>query len=212
MARYDHSFGRLENLLNVAAGLSIFGIMVLGVLQIAARGISGALHQIWPSIQPFAIHGYIDWIEFIAVLYAVLGVAYCQRVGGHIRMDVVIGLLRGRALWIAEAFAVLLALAITLVLVEATFENFWRAFTKGDSSMDIRLPQWPSKLIVPLALATLALRLALQLWGYARLVADPSRAPLAVPVILTTEEIAQAEIEEALGREAAAGGPAPRKG
>ena len=38
--------------------------------------------------------------------------------------------------------------------------------------MDIKLPLWPAKLVVPLMLTVLLARLALQLWGNLRLVAD----------------------------------------
>ena len=71
----------------------------------------------------------------------------------------------------------------------------------GDSTIDIRLPTWPSKLIIPVALSLLLLRLLMQVYGYARLVADPSREPVAVPVIEKVEEVAQHEIEEAFGED-----------
>ena len=41
-----------------------------------------------------------------------MGLAFTQRDGGHIRMDIVIGKLRGRALWFAE----LLTSVATLVI------------------------------------------------------------------------------------------------
>jgi len=200
LVKADYWYGLFEEALNLIAALSIFGIMVLGVVQIASRGISGTLHDFWPAIQPIAIEGYIDWMEYVAVLYAVLGIAYCQRLGGHIRMEIVLAQFRGRALWTFELIATLIALAITVALVDATWDNFMRAFEKGDSSMDIRLAQWPSKLIVPLALATLAVRLVLQVWGYARLVLEPARRPLAIPMVLSTAEVAQQEIAEVLGK------------
>lgn len=196
LERAGYAWGRLENALNLIAGLSIFGIMIVGVVQIVTRSVSSGLHDIWPAIQPFAISGYIDWIEFIAVLYALLGIAYCQRLGGHIRMEIALASIKGRARWALECFGVALTLGITLLLTEATFENFLRAYLNGDSSMDIRLPLWPSKLVVPLALAVLAVRLALQLWGYLRLLIHPHERPIGVPLVLTPDEAAQQEIEE----------------
>ena len=71
--------------------------------------------------------------------------------------------------------------------------------------MDIRLPVWPSKLMVPVALSVLWLRLVIQTFDYARLVAYPDATPIAVPVLETAEEQAKAEIEEALGREGRTG-------
>jgi TRAP-type mannitol/chloroaromatic compound transport system permease small subunit len=46
------------------------------------------------------------------------------------------------------------------------------ALFSRDSSIDIGLPLWPAKLVVPLAFTLLWLRLVLQLWGYGRAFRD----------------------------------------
>lgn len=66
---------------------------------------------------------------------------------------------------------------------------------------DIKLPIWPTKLLVPIVLAVLWVRLVLQALDYGRLIGHPDAAPIAVPVIETIEVQAKNEIEEALGRE-----------
>ena len=200
LARLDWRWSKLEDALNLVAAVAIFGVMLFGVAQILSRTLSGGLHKLLPAVPPIAIYGYIDYIQFIAVLYAILGIAYCQRLGGHIRMEIVLATMRGRLLWCLEALAVLLAVTVTVLLIAGTWDNFYNAWDKGDSSMDIRLPQWPSKLVVPLMLLVLLARLLLQLWGYARLVRDPSRAPLAIPLIETAREHARREIEQAIGK------------
>lgn len=200
LARADWRFAQLEDGLNLVAAIAIFGVMAFGVAQIASRGVSSWLHALVPAIPQIAIHGYIDYIEFIAVLYAVLGIAYCQRLGGHIRMEIVVANFRGRALWAMEALAALVAVAVTVLLIVGTWDNFLNAWSKGDSSMDIKLQLWPSKLMVPLMLGVLLLRLLLQLWAYLRLAADPSRLAIAVPVPETPEQAARREIEEAIGK------------
>lgn len=196
----DRRLGRLEDALNLLGAAAIFGVMVFGVAQIASRSISGWLHELVPAIPPFAIYGYIDYIEFIAVLYAFLGIAYCQRQGGHIRMEILVASLRGRALWLLETAAALIAVGVTLLLILGTWDNFHNAWDKGDSSMDIKLQLWPSKLVVPLLLAVLLARLLLQLWGYLRMLRDPQAAPLAVPLPETVHRIAQREAEEAMAK------------
>lgn len=200
LARADWRLARLENGLNLVAAAAIFGVMAFGVAQIASRSVSSWLHALVPAIPQIAIHGYIDYIEFIAVFYAVLGIAYCQRLGGHIRMEIVVAHFRGRALWAMEALAVLIAAAVTVLLIIGTWDNFLNAWSKGDSSMDIKLQLWPSKLMVPLMLGLLLARLLLQLWAYLRLAADPARPPVAVPVPETPEQAARREIEEAIGK------------
>jgi len=164
--------------------------MFVGVFQIVGRTVFNT-----------AIYGYIDYMEQASALFAFLGISYAQRVGAHIRMDL---LLRGfsmRFMWTMELFAVLVALVIITVLVDTTWENFMRAWQLGDSTIDIKLPIWPTKLLVPVVLAVLWVRLVLQVLDYMRLVRHPDAVPIAVPVIETIEVQAKNEIEEALGRE-----------
>jgi C4-dicarboxylate transporter DctQ subunit len=184
----------LEDLLNLCAAAAIFFLMFVGVFQIVSRTVFGT-----------AIHGYIDYIEQASPIFALLGIAYCQRLGAHVRMDLILRGLPKRLLWAMEGLAVVLALLVVTVLIDSTFANFQRAWQRGDSSMDIRLPVWPSKLMVPVALSVLWLRLVIQTCDYARLVVYPDAAPIAVPVLETTEQQAKAEIDEALGREGRTG-------
>ncbi len=151
------------------------------------------------TIFDWAIHGYIDWIEQASALFAFLGIAYAQRLGGHIRMDITLGWPTWVRWWV-ELLGVVLALGIVTILIDASFANFLRAWRIGDSTMDIRLPVWPAKLMVPIALSILWCRLVLQVVGYARMVGDNTRVPVAVPRLETIDDQVRGEIEEALGR------------
>jgi TRAP-type C4-dicarboxylate transport system permease small subunit len=110
-------------------------------------------------------------------------------------MDIVISHLHRRALWISELLSVVLMLFVTLVLVYGSYLHFWRAYDIGDSSLDINLPTWPAKLVVPFALTVLALRLLLQLWGYVRAIRQNSEQPVAVPLIESAADVAAKEAE-----------------
>jgi len=183
-------WSRLEDGMNLIAAAAIFFLMFVGVFQIIGRTAFNT-----------AIYGYIDYMEQASALFAFLGISYAQRVGAHIRMDL---LLRGfslRFLWSMELFAVLVAMLAITTLIDSTWQNFQRAYQLGDSTIDIKLPVWPTKLLVPFVLAVLWVRLALQAVDYARLIRFPNAAPIAVPVIETIEVQAQNEIQEALGRE-----------
>ena len=183
-------WSRLEDGMNLIAAAAIFFLMFVGVFQIIGRTAFNT-----------AIYGYIDYMEQASALFAFLGISYAQRVGAHIRMDL---LLRGfslRFLWSMELFAVLVAMLAITTLIDSTWQNFLRAYQLGDSTIDIKLPVWPTKLLVPFVLAVLWVRLALQAVDYARLIRFPNAAPIAVPVIETIEVQAQNEIQEALGRE-----------
>ena len=194
LSRFDAWYGRLEAALNFIAGVAIFVLMLVGVFQVVGRTFFNT-----------AIYGYIDYIEQSTAIFAFLGVAYCQKVGGHIRMEILLTLMPRRLLWWVEAFGVVVALIIVTVLIDGSYDNFLRAYELGDSTMDIQLPVWPSKLLVPIALGTLWLRLALQLAGYLRLAFHPQAEPVGVPTLHTPEEMAREEIAEALGRSERAG-------
>src|SRR5262249_42773304 len=147
----------------------------VGVAQIVGR-----------TVFDFAIYGYIDWIEQASSLFAFLGIAYAQRLGSHIGMDLTMNW-RPANRWEVELFGVSAASVIITILVYASFTNFLRAYSIGDSTMDIRLPTWPAKLMVPLALSVLWLRMSLQICGYLRMIADPDAEPVAVPKLITIE-------------------------
>lgn len=67
--------------------------------------------------------------------------------------------------------------------------------------MDIGLPIWPAKLVVPVALTILAIRLLLQCWGYFRAFKNNDERPIAIPLIETAAEAAAAEAESVMGQE-----------
>ena len=186
----DAILSHLEDGLNLIAALAVFFLMFVGVAQIVGR-----------TIFDFAIYGYIDWIEQSSALFAFLGIAYAQRLGSHIGMDLTMGW-RTSIRWKIELFGVAMALGIITILIFASFSNFQRAYSIGDSTMDIKLPTWPAKFMVPLALSFLWLRLSLQICGYIRMIAHPDAEPVAVPKLITLETQVQDEIAGALGKDA----------
>ena len=107
--------------------------------------------------------------------------------------------LRGRVLWAAEFVGTLLILALIMLLVWGSWAHFERSFDwnapywSRDSSLDIRLPLWPAKLLVPLAFAVLGLRLSIQTWGYGRAFLSGAARPVAVPLIEDASAIAARE-------------------
>lgn len=178
LSRLDRALFRLESFLGLISGLAVFGLMVLAVISVGGRNFFN---------QP--VPGYVDWIEQAMPLIAITGIAYVQRLGGHIRMDIVVGALHGRALWIAEFITTFFILLLMILLVWGSWSHFQRSFDfaapmwSRDSTIDIALPIWPAKLIVPVAFSVMAVRLVLQLWGYIRAIIDNTERPVAVPLI-----------------------------
>ena len=179
----DRLLRPVENGLNLLGGTLVFGLMFLGMVQIVLRTVFRA-----------PIFGYIDIVEFSMVGFAVLGISYVQRLGGHVRMEIVIGAIHGRMRWLTEAFGTAVAMAIVAVLIPYAYNHFDRAFSFGDSTIDIELPTWPGKLLVPITLAILLARLTVQFLGYWRLYRNPDAEPVAVPVAKTIAHQAEEEI------------------
>ncbi|WP_169546289.1 TRAP transporter small permease [Sneathiella aquimaris] len=193
LAAFDRLFSRFENILNAFSAIAIFGVMLLGVTQVFGR-----------KFFSLPIPGYIDFIEQSMVVFAFFGIAYCQRLGGHVRMDLFMAKFKGRMLYFFEAFATIVGLFVITILIENSWLHFMRAYEFGDSTMDIGLPIWPAKLIIPLSFCVLWVRFAVQTVGFIRLFIFPYAQIIAVPVIEDVEEQARHEIADALGEEAAA--------
>ncbi|AUQ66806.1 TRAP transporter small permease subunit [Phaeobacter inhibens] len=190
ISRWDRQLLRLERVMALISGLAVFSLMVLAVVSVGGRNAFNA-----------PLPGYVDWIEQVMPLIAFMGISFVQRDGSHIRMDLVISALRGRALWLFELISVLLILALMLALLWGSGSHFLRSFDfaaplwSRDSSIDIGLPIWPAKLLAPVAFAVLFLRLLLQVWGYGRALVLGLARPAAVPLVQSAAEQAAAEAE-----------------
>jgi TRAP-type C4-dicarboxylate transport system permease small subunit len=188
LARLHKGFMPIEDLANLAAALAIMALMVMGVLQIVLRTVFNT-----------PIDGYIDLVQLSMASMAFLGAAYTQRMGSHIRMELLIGKLSGRALWVVEAIGTALAMFIIGVLIYYTFGHFMRSYTLGDTTIDAEFSVWPSKLLVPVAFTIWWIRLALQFAGAVRLIINPRLTPIAVITAKAVAEQAQDEIHEVMG-------------
>ena len=196
LSRLDRVLLKLETFFALISGIAVFLLMVLAVWSVGGRKFFSS---------PLA--GYVDWIEAAMPFIAIMGIAYTQRHGGHVRMDILIGQLRGRALWAAELLSVVLIFLLMVALVWGSWAHFDRSFDMSvpmwsrDSSIDIGLPIWPSKLVVPVAFSVMAVRLLLQIWGYGRAMVLGLEHPVAVPLVQSAAEQAMAEAEHLDGHD-----------
>ncbi|HZM34590.1 MAG TPA: TRAP transporter small permease [Burkholderiales bacterium] len=188
LSAFDRRLAAVETSFNLISSFAIFALMLLGVWQVLGRTLFNT-----------PVRGYIDFVELSMATFAFLGIAYCQRLGGHVRMEMVLKAMRGRLLWGSEVLGTVVALAVIAVLIWYGWGHFLRAYQLGDSTIDAELPVWPSKLAVPVAFALLWLRLWVQFAGYLRLALDPQRRAVAVASVLSVEEQAAHEIDESLG-------------
>ncbi|CUJ88590.1 TRAP-type C4-dicarboxylate transport system, small permease component [Shimia thalassica] len=190
LSKIDQRLYKLEGYLALLSGLAVFSLMLLAVFSVGGRNLAG---------QP--LPGYVDWIEQAMPLIAFMGIAFTQRDGGHIRMDMLVGALRGRPLYLAELITTLVILCVMLLLVWGSWAHFDRSFDfsapmwSSDSSMDISLPLWPAKLLVPVAFSVLCLRLVLQVWAYGSALITGDDTLIAVPLVADAATQAAMEAE-----------------
>lgn len=188
LSRLDRGLYRVERVLALVSGVAVFSLMVLAVVSVGGRNLFNA-----------PLPGYVDWIQQLMPLIAFMGISFTQRDGGHIRMDILVGRLKGRALWSAEFLTTFFMLVLMVLLIWGSWAHFERSFDfarplwSRDSSIDIALPLWPAKLLAPVAFSILSLRLVLQLWGYARAIVTGTAAPVAVPLVQSAAEQAAEE-------------------
>jgi C4-dicarboxylate transporter, DctQ subunit len=185
----DRVYGYLEDFLTAVAALFIFVLMLLGVGEVIGRRLLNK-----------PIPGHIDIVEVMMITFTMLAIAYCQRHGGHIRMELLVSKLRGRVMWAVELFGILVALFLIYFIIQGAWSHFLRSLQIGDSTLDIQLPTWPSKLLAAVALAVLWGRLWLQLWAYIRMLLRPDADPIAIPVTKGVIDQAREEIDSSLGR------------
>ncbi|MCY4461627.1 MAG: TRAP transporter small permease [Albidovulum sp.] len=195
-SRMERIVAGAESALNLSSGIVIFALVFLAATNVLARKLFNA-----------PVPGYIDWTEQFMAVFAFFGIAYCQFRGSHIRMDFVVARLARRRLWLAEILGGALMLFVTTVLIYGSWFHFLRSFDFGspfwsrDSSIDIALPLWPAKLIVPLALLLLWLRLVLQLRAFCLAFLSNSETAIGVPSILDPASQAAQEADTVKGAE-----------
>ena len=165
----DRWLGRVEDVLDLVAAFFIVFLMMFAVAQVFSRKLFN--YPLW---------GYVDIVEIVMVTFAFLGISYCQRLGGHVRMELLVRRLGGRTLWIFEILGTVVALGIILVLLWYGFTHFLRAFQLGDSTIDREIILWPAKLVIPIAFSVLAARLLIQFFAFTRLAVHPDAEPLFV--------------------------------
>lgn len=182
---FDKYLAKIEDFLTAFSAFAIFFLMITATIQIVSR-----------KILNLPIPGYIDFAEQSIAIFAFISIAYCQRLGGHVRMEIFLSALKGRSKWIAEAIQTTATIFIIVILTYYSFKHFQRALIIGDSTIDIGLPTWPSKLMIPLAFSALALRLLIQLAGYIRLIIYPTAEPVGVPLIVDVENQAKQEASQ----------------
>lgn len=138
----------VEDWLNLVSVFIIMFLMFFATAEIIGRYAFNA-----------PIPGHVEIVELIMAGIVFLGIAYTERVGGHIRMELfVTRVLKGRAYHIAEVITAGLSLFVYLFIFVYTLKFALFGLEVGDVTPYINWPTWPSKLAIPIGSFFLCIR------------------------------------------------------
>jgi C4-dicarboxylate transporter DctQ subunit len=142
----------IEDYLNLASVFIIIFLMFFATAEIIGRYVFN-----------FPIPGHVEIVELIMSGIVFFGIAYTERVDGHVRMELFITrVLRGRAYHFAEAITSALSFFVYGFILVYSFQNAVEAYRIGDTTTYIYWPTWPSKMAVPLGSLFLCIRFIME--------------------------------------------------
>lgn len=129
-----------------------------------------------------SIPGVVEYSEVLMVGLIFLGLAYAQRVGAHIGVDLVTERMPVRVAHLVRSVGLVIAIGVVAIMGWETLEVALRSFESREFRFGlVQVPIWPARLLIPIGLGALLLELAISL--YDEVVALRHRAPItrAVP-------------------------------
>ena len=143
----------VEDWLNLSSVFIIMFLMFFATTEIVGRYVFNS-----------PIPGHVEIVELIMAGVVFFGIAYTERVGGHVRMELfVTQVLKGRAYHIAEAVTATLSLFVYIFILIYTFKASLFAYQVGDSTAYLYWPTWPSKFAIPLGSLFLCIRFVIEI-------------------------------------------------
>ena len=108
------------------------------------------------------IPGTFELSQYILAIFILLGAAYTQQVKGHVGVDFVTSRLSPRLRAICEIFTTLLSLLIIAIVV---WQGWVEGITEKTVSDQLRIPQYPFRVLVAVGGFLLWLELLIDLFG-----------------------------------------------
>lgn len=135
------------------AGALIMGLILLTVADVA-----------WRNLDGHSIPGVYEYSEVILVAIVFLSLAWTQKIGQHVSIDLVTRALPPRGERIVRAIGCLVALAILTWMAFASIEAASDSWATGEYRIGLsEVPVWPARFAVAIGLCALVLQLAVGL-------------------------------------------------
>lgn len=113
--------------------------------------------------------------NYYMVALAFIPLAWLERTGGMVSVEVIDGLLGPRAIWLSDRLVALISTAIYGALAWVTFEASLRTWASGTFvlAQSIPIPTWPAYFLPPLGFALAALVTAMRVFERRRIGEGP---------------------------------------
>lgn len=148
------------------AALIIVAIMFSTAADVTSRQLTGS-----------SIAGVVEYSEVLMVSLIFLGLAYAQRTGAHIGVDIFLERMPARAAHVVRAVGLLIAFLVVAIMAYETLQVALRSFESREFRFGlVPVPIWPARLLIPLGLAALLLELSVSV--YDEVVSARRRAPV----------------------------------
>ena len=132
----------------IAAGF-ILVLMFLTTTDVVGRYVFNA-----PIVGAYEV----SQIMLVAIVY--LGLAYVQRMKGHVKVDAFTSWAPQRVQWALDAFGYLVAALVVALMTWRSGVEAWQALVTQDHIQGLfRIPFWPGKSLLPLGAGLLCIRL-----------------------------------------------------
>ncbi|MEQ9037575.1 MAG: TRAP transporter small permease [Silicimonas sp.] len=153
-------FSRIRDI--ALAALAVIGAIAILALMIHIMSdvvLRNAVNQPVPATYEIVTNYYMVALAFIPL-------AWLERTGGMVSVEVIDGMLSPRALRISDKLVALISTAIYAALAWVTFEASLKTFASGTFvlAQSIPIPTWPAYFLPPLGFLLAALVTALRLF------------------------------------------------
>ena len=141
--------GTISRVLAVISAGLIMVIMVIMVADVARRYFTGS-----------SIPGVIEYSEVLMVAVIYLGLAFAQRKGDHIGVDIFINRMPKRTAQLVEATGLVVVSLALLWMAWETLQVAQQSVATGEYRFGLaRVPIWPARIVIPLGISVLLLEL-----------------------------------------------------
>lgn len=158
-----------QNVFNRVVSVISKYLFYIGVGAVAVSGAMTTIDVVARYFLKKPIPGAYQLQEMLLVTLITLPLAYCQEKRIHVRVDILLGRLKGKARSVFELSNVIIALVLFGLAAWTTGQAAWQSFVTKDFYVGtIHYPYWPSKTMLALGTGFLCLRLLIDVTQHGR--------------------------------------------